>query len=159
MQVRVESSTVVDKDLDSRLGLAVAFGADKEGGGWRVVVSHLSEGDVEPGWQTVAAEIGPVLVSDSVFDVAVRLVSGGHRMSLENLRAVIERCRPADGCISEGASFREGWSWLVGAALEGAARISSKVAVTGGVSAGYLVTGANSEEWLRTWSVGVAYRF
>lgn len=160
LQVRGELATFRQAGVaDARPGIGISVGGERAGGSWRISLAHVSEGRVEPGWQAATLEAGPFVVSESRFGVALRAITGGHHMNVKNRHAVIEGCTPEIGCMFEAPALGQGWSWLVGGGSEAIVRPTTSLSFTAGFNAGFLMMGANAQEWLTTWSIGAGYRF
>lgn len=159
VQLRVESSSLANEFVEPRGGFGFAAGSHEPGGGWRLSLSHVPEGDVEPGWQTALIELGPRLFGTGVLDLDGRIMTGGHRMNVDNRHAVMARCAAEPLCMFEAPGFGRGWSWIGGGLLEATVRVVPALGLTVGASSGYLLMGANSGEWVRTLGLGASYRF
>lgn len=143
---------------ETRLGAAFGIGQWTSAGFARARVGWVPQGDVQPGWLTLAFEAGPRLSLGDRVGVSLRGGIGALRMNTGNRRQVIEDCSLQPGCFFEAPGFDEGWGLLLDAGVVGSFELLPALALTAEYGRSRITSGANAGEVLPHVKFGIVYR-
>lgn len=142
-------------DAEARTGLAVGIGSTDGAATGRLVLGWVPGADSRPGWTTILIEAGPGLTLGERLDLSAQFLGGGLAMRPRGGTG----CPPdLIGCFSETPAFEEGWGFLGGFGGSAALRLVSGLDATLHYARSWILGGANREEALGRWGLGVQYR-
>ncbi|MEX0979584.1 MAG: hypothetical protein WDZ89_00725 [Gemmatimonadota bacterium] len=143
---------------ETRTGVGFGIGQWSSAGFARARVGWVPQGDVQPGWLTLAFEAGPRLSLGDRVGVGVRAGVGALRMNTGNRRQVIDDCSLQPGCFFEAPGFDEGWGLLLDGGVVGSVELLPALALTGEYGRSRITSGANAGEVLPHVKFGIVYR-
>lgn len=142
----------------SRTGLTIQVGTAVGSSGGRLVLGHVPQGEPDPGWTTLAAELEPVMLRSGEFGIGVSLLAGAHHMNTTRRSRANAGCGPPI-CFWEGPSPVHGWSGMFGLGGAVYAHVHPRFAVSGRAAFARLLGGSNDGMNVPRASLGLEYVF
>lgn len=142
-------------DTEGRTGLVVGIGSTNGAAAGRLLLGWVPGGDDKAGWTTLLVEAGPGVTLGERLELSAQFLAGGLTMRPRNGVG----CPPdLVGCFAETPSFEEGWGFMGGFGGTAGLVAGSRLDVTVHYAHSWILGGANAEETLGRWGLGVEYR-